>query len=93
MNHIKYQTKFRIVAPKLWGADLFCNITKETEKAYLLTDIVQDTDDGNGLMISERWMAKSQITGKENIVMKWSYDYDHLLNGRPALLKNHKEDV
>lgn len=93
MYKIKYQTFFKLTVPKLWETYLFCNIVKETEKAYLLNDIVQDTEEHKngerGLMISNRWIAKSQITEKINIIKKWSYEYDHLLNGRPALILIH----
>ena len=98
MNNKKYTTNFRIVAPKLFGKDLFCNIAKETDKAYLLVDVVQDTDkytergidECEGLMLSMRWMAKSQITLKVEEKNAWQFEYDGYYNGMMCGQQSHR---
>ena len=95
MREVKYTTSKKIVCPKLFGKPLFCNISHETKKAYLLVDVVQDTsiygNNEKGLMLSQRWMAKSQIETIKDVSKTWSYEYLHLFGGKPAGQRNHRE--
>jgi len=85
---MKYSTTKKITVPKLFGSNLFGNIITETPKAILLVNVVQEKA---SLQLNQRWIAKSIIKELKEENHNWSYNYDHLINGSPALITNHKE--
>ena len=88
MRTVQFKTSVRVSVPKLFSCELFGNIVHETEKAYLLDDVVQEH--GN-LHLSRRWIAKSQVESMSEEVHNWEYSYKDLVGGIPAGLSELQE--